>query len=262
MLYTRESVLDITEKYEQVREIRGELLLQMMSVMPALKSTKAKEYLMQGVGRRLDILGRCIENVFVIFPISRNTKLIKDELADLGINLHAFFVNVSGLLDNLGWVFAYETNLIVNPDSGKLRKRDIGLFNRKTQEFLPEPLRAYLRSERLKDWHSEYSKNYRDALAHRIPLYVPPAVLVGNDQKEYLRLEEEMQTLDFASAEDRDSYDQMLNKQKSLGESTPFFAHSLDEGCRPVMLHAQLICDYLTIEEIIRRFCDQLLCKE
>jgi hypothetical protein len=33
------------------------------------------------------------------------------DFSDLDINLHAFFVNISGILDNLGWVFVYENDL-------------------------------------------------------------------------------------------------------------------------------------------------------
>ena len=47
----------------------------------------------------------------------------------------------------------------------------------------------YLNSEPIINWYSDYSKNYRDALAHRIPLYVPPSVLNKDDEKEYFELE-------------------------------------------------------------------------
>jgi len=257
MLYDESSANDIMEKYSQLHHHRRKLLLQLMSFAASLKNHKANEYLMQGVGRRLDILGRCIENIFVIFPITRKKRLISTEMTDLGINLHAFFVNVSGLLDNLGWIFAYEYDLVKNNNDGKLKKHDVGIFNKKTQIFLPEPLRAYLTSERLVAWYSEYSKNYRDTLAHRIPLYVPPAVLKKKEQEQYYALQKEIDELDLSQLENHAIYEKSTSKQKSLGQVAPFFAHSLEEGCRPVMLHAQVVCDYLTLEEIISKFCDE-----
>jgi len=256
MLYDKSSANDIMEKCRDIYQVRRKSLLQLMSLARALKNQRAIEYLMQGVGRRLDILGRCIENVFEIFPIDREKRLVSKEMADLGINLHAFFVNVSGLLDNLGWVFAYERDLVENHMGGKLKIHDVGIFNKKTQTFLPESLRAYLTSERLAAWYSEYSKNYRDTLAHRIPLYVPPVVLKLEEQVEFYALQKAIDELDFSQSQNLAIYEDMMIKQNSLGQVSPFFAHSLEEGCRPVMLHAQIVCDYLTIEEIIVKFCD------
>lgn len=257
MLYDESSANDIMEKYSQLYQHRRKLLLQLMSLAPSLKNQKANEYLMQGVGRRLDILGRCIDNVFVIFPITRRKRLLSTEMTDLGINLHAFFVNVSGILDNLGWVFAYEAGLVKNYNGGKLQKHDVGIFNKKTQIFLPERLVTYLSSKRLVAWYSEYCKNYRDTLAHRIPLYVPPAILNKKEQEQYFAIQKEIDELDLSRLENHAIYEKRTSKQKALGQVAPFFAHSLEEGCRPVMLHAQVVCDYLTVEEIISKSCDE-----
>jgi hypothetical protein len=44
----------------------------------------------------------------------------------------------------------------------------------------------------MQTWYTEYSKNYRDALAHRIPLYVPPSALNKEEQEEYMLLEKQL----------------------------------------------------------------------
>jgi hypothetical protein len=108
----------------------------------------------------------------------------------------------------------------------------------------------------LRVWYSEYSKNYRDALAHRIPLYVPPSVLSGADREKYLELEAQLQTLDLTKYENFEIYEDIIEQQKQLGRASPFFAHSVGEEGRPMFLHAQVLADYATTEEVVQRFCE------
>jgi len=49
-------------------------------------------------------------------------------------------------------------------------------------------------------------------------------------------------------------YDDILERQKQLGQASPFFVHSVGEEGRPVFLHAQVIADYAAIEEIVNNF--------
>lgn len=188
MGYTKAAILEINNKYAEKKDSFHDLLLTLANLNRVLKNKKAQEYLMQGAGRRIKILSRCIDNVFKIFPLEKKDLLSSNELADLTINLHAFFVNTSGIFDNLGWIFVHENNLFGKPKEGKINKLGVGLFNEKTQEHLNQKLKAYLTSERTQTWYNDYSKNYRDALAHRIPLYVPPAGLTDDEVAEYQTL--------------------------------------------------------------------------
>ena len=99
MQYDEHSLNKITEKYQDTGRVHQQLMLRLGSLHLNLTNDKAKEYLTQGVGRRLVILTRCIENIFRIFPLGQTERLARDELTDLGINLHAFFVNISGLFE-------------------------------------------------------------------------------------------------------------------------------------------------------------------
>ena len=256
MRYDEQALRSIAEKYAEVGRIHDQLALRLSSILSSIRNTEAKEYLTQGVGRRLSILTRCIHNIFSIFPVRRTEHLALEELADVDINLHAFFVNLSGLLDNLGWVFVFE-----NDFRGKLSKKNIGLFKNKTQSFLPENFRTYLNTERMKRWYSEYSKNYRDALAHRIPLYVPPFVLNREEQERYLALEDQIHALDVRVYDNLAICDQLREKQKELGQPSLFFTHSFAEGSQPMLLHAQVITDYVTVEEILNSFCENMRTK-
>ena len=256
MQYDPQSLNDITKKYQDTDIIHNQLIVRLQTLTSSLTVIQAKEYLLQGAGRRLKILTRCIKNIFQIFPIVKTDQVMSDELTDLAINLHAFFVNISGLFDNLGWVFTCEHDLVGDPKEGKLKREDIGLFNRKTQDHLPDALRSYLQSKPLCDWYSNYSKNFRDALAHRIPPYVPHFSINYADQKKYLEIEGKLQTIDFTKDENLEIYENFLDQQKQLKQPSPVFAHSLNEKGQPIWLHAQIIVDYLTIEEVVNKFCE------
>jgi len=137
MPYDERSLKEITEKYRDIGRIHDQLMLRLMSLLSRLKNDKAKEYLTQGAGRRLNIVTRCVENIFGIFPIGQTAQLTREELADVAINLHAYFVNLSGLFDNLGCIFVFENELLGEPTEGKLGRNQVGLFNRKTQSRMP-----------------------------------------------------------------------------------------------------------------------------
>jgi hypothetical protein len=44
-------------------------------------------------------------------------------------------------------------------------------------------------SERIQKWYAEYLTNYRDALSHRIPLYVPPKSLTPEHASQVKQIE-------------------------------------------------------------------------
>jgi hypothetical protein len=253
MVYNKAAILKIQRKYNEIKDSYKDIMIALSDLNAKLNRKKAQEYLMQGAGRRIKILLRCIDNVFKIFPLEKSDLLSRNELTDLSINLHAFFVNISGILDNLGWVFIYENNLFGQPKEGKVNKHGVGLFNKKTQEHLNHKLKAYLTSSRTQSWYKNYSKNYRDALAHRVPLYVPPAALNNDEAEEYSSLERRL--WDFTGLEKIEEHDLIFKKQSQLGRPCYFFTHSLNEDGQPMYFHAQIITDYITIQDIVEKFC-------
>jgi hypothetical protein len=177
-------------------------------------------------------------------------------LTDININLHAFYINISGILDNLAWVFVCEKDLGGNPTDGKIDKKGVGLFHKNTQAHLGPKIKEYLQSDSTQAWHAGYLKNFRDALAHRIPLYVPPVALNDEETDEYKLLQRQL--MDFSSIEIILQHDEIWEKLGLLGRACPFFAHSFREESRPIFLHAQVIADFMTIDEIVKMFCDSL----
>ena len=175
------------------------------------------------MARRIRVLHRCTENIFLIYPIfpfERETPLLRDELDDVMINLHAFLVNIFGVLDNLAWVLLYEKKL-----AHMMNSADVGLFMGKTQKEFSEKFRVYLNSNQIKRWHTDYLKNYRDALSHRIPPYVPPKSLNSSQKSQIEKIEHElavaMERKDFIAI------DRLNDEEDKIGEACPFFRRSL-----------------------------------
>lgn len=246
MPYSSKIIEEISSEYRRVlksfRELTDTLILQLG---PKLTQEIAKEYMTHGICRRLKILERCIENVFTMFSPDRNNLLTRDELNDLDIFLHAFVINLYGVLDNFAWVFVLEKNLKALIGN----KKNIGLFIRKTQNQLPKPIKDHVQSPRIIEWYTNYAKNYRDALAHRIPLYVPPCMLTDEDnikrQELTNRINQCVKNNDF------DSITELRTERDGLGTICNIFLHSIsDKESRPVQIHPQMLSDGATIVEL------------
>lgn len=218
-LYSARDISLLDSAFDGIEARYEAMLLLLLKLNAVLTEERAQEYLVEGFGRRLKTITRCIANIFMIFPPSRTKLLNEDELADCCINLHALFVNVSGSLDNLAWVVKYEKDL-------PLERKEVGLFYKKTQKYLAPNFKKLLK--KMKSWHDGHLKDYRDALAHRIPLYVPP-------------------------------YMQDLNTgEKFVGAA---FKHSFsdEEANDAIHLHAQILANFTTIEAIFQSFSEDLL---
>src|SRR5262249_5817486 len=143
-----------------------------------------RDYLRHGVGRRLGVLKKCLERIFSLFPPAQERPLSHEVLTEVQICLHAFVINLSGVFDNWAWAFVLRHELM--PAIGD--HRNIGMFKTATQRFLPGPLREYVTSAEISNWQDKYLKGYRDALAHRVPLYIPPAAWTPQDAERYQAL--------------------------------------------------------------------------
>src|SRR5262245_14205118 len=151
------------EKLRTIGPKRDDLLLKY--VAHPFSDAKAREYARHGFGRRIQTVARCIENAFRIVPPSAVKIPSKTRLYDAQINIQAAIGNTYGCVDNLAWVWVHERGLAFNID-----RRQVGLrkHHTKVRDTLPAELRSYL--DTLDEWF-EYLVDYRDAFAHRIPLY-------------------------------------------------------------------------------------------
>jgi hypothetical protein len=131
-------------------------------------SDKGAEYARNGYMRRVGSLRRCIENVYALIPPATDVIPDRSVLYDTQINIQAFVANVYGAIDNLAWIWVYERGLDTT-----IHRTRVGLRAKHTElrATFSDSFRAYL--QKIDPW-LEYQIEYRDALAHRIPLYIPP----------------------------------------------------------------------------------------
>jgi len=190
------------------------LLLLTLDLESRVVDKTAKEYLLHGAGRRLRILYSCISSVFAIFPPGRTQPLSEEDRIRICIHLHAFYINLLGVLDNLAWVIVHHRGLSEEFTS----PGNVGLYHNKVKPHLNQQLCEYIYGEPIKSWRDRHSKEYRDSLAHRIPLYVPQGFTEDGSEVAY-----------------------------------PVFTGSV-QCSNTIDLHAQLLADFNTVAEVIHKF--------
>ena len=257
--FTDEALKEITAAHSEIRSKYNQLTIEIVSFAGSLQNERAREFMQHGVNRRLWLLYRCVENIFDLFPPNRIGLLEQKDRLDVEINLHAFLINIYGIIENIGLSLAYENNLVGDESEHKLKPKEVNLFKRRFRRLLNPHLIAYLRKDTVTQWYNKYAKNYRDALAHRIPPYVPPAALNDEQRQRFEYLEQEIKRL--CEDEDFDRIEVLQDEQVSLGRSNPLFVHSFSEKAIPVYLHPQLIADFGTVEEILHTAIANFYCE-
>jgi hypothetical protein len=247
MMFYSAEVLEILERQQgEVISSLNDLQIKIVREGQTLDhASRVREHLLHGAGRRVGVIRRSIENVFSLFPPNTTRPLGRDALADVQINLHAFVMNLYGLYDNWAWAYVLRHNLeLVIGD-----RRRVGLFLDATRSHLPAQLRTYLDSPMTTEWHESYAKSCRDALAHRIPPYIPPAEFTPEEGRRFNELE--TQKLECISNENWERLEQVSAEQSELGRPSFTFLHAFTEDTppRPLILHPQLLTDGMAIAE-------------
>jgi len=246
MFFSLEQIHEFERHCKQVlADLRDLQLKIVVAGDPFDATSRVREHLLHGAARRVGVIRRSIENVFSLFPPNRVRPLDQDTLADVQINLHAFVMNLYGIYDNWAWAYVLRHDLeaIIGD------KRRIGLFIDATRRRLPAPLREYLSSPRTTEWHEEYAKSFRDALAHRIPPYIPPAELTPEEGRRWKELE--AQKIGLILKRDWARLEAVWSDQEALGRPCFTFLHAYNEDtpARPLILHGQMITDGMAVSE-------------
>ncbi len=244
-----EAIAEFTEQYPKIHSRLEWLNLNLLiELAPTLKIDRAREYLQHGVCRRLKTIDRCLVNVFTIYPPARTALLTSAELNDVMINLQAFIMNVYGVTDNVAWVYILEQRRESTIKGGR---QAIGLFDKRTREHLSKQMRDYLGAAQMQAWFGDYSKNFRDALAHRIPPYVPPFMAKPEETARW----NELDAANWKAIREHrlEDADRLKAERDAIGRPCPLFRHSFSDadGTRAVILHGQLLTDALTMVELM-----------
>lgn len=247
MIYPPEVPPALVDQHEQLQERLQRTYIRVSEFsLGQLTKDESREFMSHGVARRLRVIARCAQNIFSIFPPSRRETLDRDSLEDVNINLHAFVLHVNALQDNLAWAYVIEHGVVLK------NRHAVSLFKEELKRQLPMRIQEFLNQESMTSWQKEYSTDFRDALAHRIPLYVPPAQLTKADQQRAAELNDEFYRL--VRAHDFVGVARVQDEQNALGTACPQFAHSLRTSAH-LVLHPQVICDGLTALEL----CDTVI---
>lgn len=255
-LYTDEELEHIENEFQQVQG-QYEFLLHNY-VWRNFQNEKAIEYAKHGFSRRMKTLVRCIKRLFELLPPNRVDLPDDDDLTDSAIFVQAFIFNVFGVIDNLASIWVSETGL-TERNGKQLSRKAVGLLPGCTtlRKSLSDDLQQYLTS--LDGWFS-YLASYRHALAHRVPLYIPPSVVIGDKRTLFTEIGRKIE--EAAKRGDVRSYKELFKEQEALGVFRPWMCHSFNEGADPVAVHPQMLADFNTVCEIGKRMLHEFDCKQ
>jgi hypothetical protein len=136
-----------------------------------LQSDNAREFLNQGVVRRLVMLRTSVDSMSRIYSHHRTQPLGDEEAAILSQNINFFYANVFAIVDCLAFVFAYEDPgyPIDRANTSDLMK--VNLFSKEFRKQI-RGLSEWPDLAKAKVWYDTI-KELRHPVAHRIPLYFP-----------------------------------------------------------------------------------------
>jgi hypothetical protein len=123
----------------------------------------------------------------------------------------------------------------------------IGLFKEATQQVLPTRLSDYLRNQKISAWHQTYAKDYRDSLAHRIPLYVPPALMTDDDHRAFNEADRNL--WEAIKRRDQVEIDRLEKEKDNIGAPAFFVVHAFGDAA-PIRFHPQMLADAMTIYDL------------
>jgi hypothetical protein len=218
------------------------------------KNPRAREFAYHGFCRRLDTMIRCVDKVFAKLPPELDAIPSRDVAVDAAIAIQAFVLNAFGCLDNLAWIWV-EEKPVTDKNGDLLDRMRVGLGKKSTEvrdSFSPDFV-AYL--DKRQPW-VDHLKGFRDALAHRIPLYIPPFIVDPKLVDEFDRLEEE--SVAALGRLDSERYDRLLAQQKALGFYRPWMTHSASEKAGVIQFHSQMLADCLTIDGFGREMLTEI----
>lgn len=244
MHFSQNDLQELNADVSQVSSKRE--ALQAAFTLRKYRSPLAEEYGVHGFCRRVHSLARCILNVFEAIPPDQEDVPSEGTRKDVELFIQAALFNVFGCLDNLAWVWVSERE--ITQDAGTpIPRLQVGLgpnskiVRRSLSIELQKQLDTYA------DWF-QHIEDFRHALAHRIPPYVPPYIVSDEDAELYQQLDQQRhEALQNGKLKE---YEELTRDFETFGTFRPIFTHSFGEKAPLIFFHPQLIADFKTIESI------------
>jgi hypothetical protein len=252
MFFTQEQIAEMANKFGSMSERCQDLVKCFM--VRKYTNKQAREYATHGFSRRLFTLVECMEIIFDRLPPERDRIPTRKERLDATIGIQAFVFNAFGSIDNLAWIWVLEKG-VKNKKGEPIHKNAIGLASHHmaVRASLSPVFQEYLTGK--DDWFKQL-EDFRHALAHRVPLFVPPYIITKDKEAAYNELEAAMN--EALSKRDYDEYDKKAAAQKELGIFRPVMLHSVVESEAYVAFHPQFLADFATIEELAGKMLEEL----
>jgi hypothetical protein len=236
--YNKKHLKEIREKYQGIAPKTDDLVIK-FTQYPFL-DVKAREYAHHGFARRIQTLERCISNLFKIIPPGTVKVPNRDRLHDAQIQIQSLLANTYGCVDNLAWIWVHERGLKVDKKHVALRSH-----NKTVRQSLSVDMQGYLTT--VDKWF-DYLADYRHALAHRVPPYIPPGCVHKENVDTYHNLQA---LIDVAALRlEVEEHSRLIDEQAELYIFQPLMTHSFNEAEGIVRFHVQSLIDFVTVEEL------------
>lgn len=213
-----------------------------------LSDQNATYFMKFGVGRRLKMMWASYREILSHVPPDRTEPLSQDDVGVVSRDLNVIYINIHGVLDNYAWCLLHE---VTTEAPKKVDKMSVGLFSSRIMSN-PRFVDLKPKIDRYGDWNNELKKK-RDPVAHRIPLYVPPAILNPEEAERYKEFcgaaMEATAKLEFEKA------DEFHGRAERLGTFSPHFMHHPGDGALPIYPTVpQDIANLVKIARVISAF--------
>ncbi|MEO1748856.1 MAG: hypothetical protein AAFR27_09620 [Pseudomonadota bacterium] len=220
----------------------ADILLEAVSTSGGMAIGTAQNYMAFGVARRSRMIWLALRQLYALIPPDRKEPLPHDDAFEASRALNDIYIHSMGMIDNYAWSIRDEFG---DTELKSLQHLEISLFRSPYRRNKSAKAFAQIAGE-FADWHSQI-KELRNPVAHRIPLSVPPGVLVDEDQKIYQALEKkeiEARTELFqlkaqnAVQSDIDAKtvlcEHLQQQMEKLGKFVPMIVHDPRDGGTPI----------------------------
>ena len=109
-MYSSEQLGQLYEGKRDVSQHIQETLFKCLALTPSL-TDKAQEHCKYGICRRLLIVNECLNFFFNELPPEIDKEISKERRSRASIHLHAFLINICGIIDNMAWLWVYQSKL-------------------------------------------------------------------------------------------------------------------------------------------------------
>lgn len=186
-----------------------------------------KSTLLYGASRRLHSIYRAVNEIAEIAYPERTDVANGDDKYKLDDSLLLVYVHMMGFFDALAIAF-YQ---VVNFPDNRFEGRE-SLFDKKFRNQLKSPIIHEIFGKN-REWFDRVNSEMRHRFVHRVPLYVPPAVLLPNDHEKYMELQTKY---DESMREKRfDELSDIQDEQEKLGQFVDWMTMIEVDGHMPLL---------------------------